>query len=98
MVDLRNPQPLLAQLCTIAAAAGTAILEVYGRDFAVHYKDDRSPLSEADQVAERIIVERLRALDASVPILSEESRARRRSTMIRSATWSASVSGERSSL
>jgi 3'(2'), 5'-bisphosphate nucleotidase len=73
MLDLRNPQPLLAQLSTIAAAAGTAILEVYGRDFAVHYKDDRSPLTEADEVSQRIIVERLRALDDSVPILSEES-------------------------
>jgi 3'(2'), 5'-bisphosphate nucleotidase len=73
MLDLRNPQPLLVQLCTIAAAAGTAILEVYGRDFAVHYKADRSPLTEADEVSQRIIAERLRALDNSIPILSEES-------------------------
>ena len=73
MLDLRNPQPLLAQLCTIAAEAGGAILEVYGRDFAVHYKDDRSPLTEADEVSQRIIVERLHALDDSVPVLSEES-------------------------
>jgi len=73
MLDLRNPQPLLAQLCTIATEAGGAILEVYGRDFAVHYKDDRSPLTEADEVSQQIIAERLRALDDSVPLLSEES-------------------------
>jgi 3'(2'), 5'-bisphosphate nucleotidase len=73
MLDLRNPQPLLAQLCTIASEAGGAILEVYGRDFAVQYKDDRSPLTEADEVSHRIIAERLRALDDSVPLLSEES-------------------------
>ncbi len=73
MLDLRNPQPLLAQLCTIAAEAGGAILEVYGRDFAVQYKDDRSPLTEADEVSQRIIAERLHALDGSVPLLSEES-------------------------
>jgi 3'(2'), 5'-bisphosphate nucleotidase len=73
MLDLRNPQPLLAKLCTIAAAAGVAILEVYGRDFAVRLKDDRSPLTEADEVSHRLIAEQLRALDESVPILSEES-------------------------
>jgi len=73
MLDLRNPQPLLAELCAIAAEAGGAILDVYGRDFAVHYKDDRSPLTEADEVSQRIIAERLRALDDSVPLLSEES-------------------------
>jgi 3'(2'), 5'-bisphosphate nucleotidase len=73
MLDLRNPQPLLAQLCTIASEAGGAILEVYGRDIAVQYKDDRSPLTEADEVSHRIIAERLRALDDSVPLLSEES-------------------------
>jgi 3'(2'), 5'-bisphosphate nucleotidase len=73
MLDLRNPQPLLAQLCTIASEAGGAILEVYGRDIAVQYKDDRSPLTEADEVSHRIIAERLRTLDDSVPLLSEES-------------------------
>jgi 3'(2'), 5'-bisphosphate nucleotidase len=73
MLDLRNPQSLLVQLCAIAAAAGEAILEVYGRDFAVQLKEDRSPLTEADEVSHRLIAERLRALDESVPILSEES-------------------------
>ena len=73
MIDLRNPQPLLAELCAIASAAGDAILEVYGREFAVQLKDDRSPLTEADQISHRIIVERVRALDESVPMLSEES-------------------------
>jgi len=73
MIDLRNPQPLLAELCAIARAAGDAILEVYGTDFAVRLKDDRSPLTEADQISNRIIAEGLHALDASVPLLSEES-------------------------
>jgi len=73
MIHLRNPQTLLADLCAIARAAGDAILEVYGRDFAVRLKDDRSPLTEADEVSHRIIGERLRLLDASVPLLSEES-------------------------
>jgi 3'(2'), 5'-bisphosphate nucleotidase len=73
MIDLANPAPLLAELCAIARAADDAILEVYGRDFAVHLKDDRSPLTEADEISHRIIAARLHALDGSVPVLSEES-------------------------
>jgi 3'(2'), 5'-bisphosphate nucleotidase len=73
MIDLRNPRPLLNELCEIVSAAGDAILEVYGREHAVQLKDDRSPLTEADQVSHRIIVERVRALDESLPLLSEES-------------------------
>ena len=73
MIDFGNPSPVLADLCAIARAAGDAILEVYGRDFKVEFKDDRSPLTEADQVAHRIIGERLHALDESLPMLSEES-------------------------
>jgi len=73
MIDLRDPAPALAELCAIARAAGVAILDVYGREFLVQLKDDRSPLTEADQVSHHIIVERLRALDESLPVLSEES-------------------------
>ncbi len=73
MIDLRNPGPVLAELCAIAQAAGEAILEVYGSEFSVQLKDDRSPLTEADRVPHRIIGERLRALDDALPMLSEES-------------------------
>jgi 3'(2'), 5'-bisphosphate nucleotidase len=73
MLDLGNPALVLAELCAIARAAGEAILEVYGREFKVQLKDDRSPLTEADQVAHRIIGERLHAFDETVPMLSEES-------------------------
>ena len=73
MIDLRNPGPLLAEICAIARAAGDAILEVYGREFSVRLKDDQSPLTEADSLAHRIIGERLRAFDSTVPMLSEES-------------------------
>jgi 3'(2'), 5'-bisphosphate nucleotidase len=58
-----------------AKAAGDAILEVYYKDFAVRYKDDRSPLTLADQRAHTIIVSHLS--DPAVvryPILSEEGK------------------------
>jgi 3'(2'), 5'-bisphosphate nucleotidase len=73
MIDLNHAAPLLEELCAIARAAGDAVLEVYGREFKVQLKDDSSPLTEADQVSHRIIVERLRALDDTLPLLSEES-------------------------
>ena len=64
---------LLDAIATIARDAGRAILEVYGTDFSVTLKDDRSPLTEADRRAHEIIDAGLRALDPSVPVLSEEA-------------------------
>ena len=73
MIDLRDPQPTLTALCAIAEAAGTAILEIYGREVAVELKEDRSPLTAADRAAHELIAARLRGLDESVPLLSEEA-------------------------
>lgn len=57
----------------IAARAAQAILDVYESDFAVASKDDRSPLTEADLAAHRLIVAALRELTPDLPVLSEES-------------------------
>ena len=60
---------------TAAQAAwdgGQAILEVYQRDFTVEYKDDRSPLTEADRAAHEIICAGLKS--TGLPVLSEESK------------------------
>jgi len=74
MTDSRQERRLLDAACEIAREAGRAILDVYGRDdFAVSRKSDNSPLTEADQVAHGIISGALAKLDASLPILSEES-------------------------
>jgi 3'(2'), 5'-bisphosphate nucleotidase len=71
---MKDSERLLDAACEIAQSAGHAILEVYGRpDFAVARKSDNSPLTEADQVAHRIISDALTALDGSIPVLSEES-------------------------
>jgi len=57
----------------IARDAGAAIMEVYRQDFTVEHKDDRSPLTQADLAAHRIIVAGLEKLTPDVPVLSEES-------------------------
>ena len=51
----------------IARAAGAAIMDVYRQDFAVEHKDDRSPLTQADLAAHRIIVAGLEKLTPGVP-------------------------------
>jgi 3'(2'), 5'-bisphosphate nucleotidase len=63
---------LLEQVEAIARAAGAAIMEVYGREFAVSAKEDRSPLTEADAAAHRVIAARLAQLRPELPLLSEE--------------------------
>jgi 3'(2'), 5'-bisphosphate nucleotidase len=67
-------------LTTLLAAkrAGEAILEVYGSDFAVEQKDDKSPLTLADKRSHEIIMDVLEQTitvdDCTVPVLSEEGR------------------------
>jgi 3'(2'), 5'-bisphosphate nucleotidase len=64
---------LLDAVLDLARRAGDAILEVYGTDFSVEAKADRSPLTEADLRAHRLIVDGLAALTPDLPVLSEES-------------------------
>lgn len=64
---------LRRDLLPIVREAGRAILAVYERDFAVEYKDDASPLTQADLASNRVILQRLTALTPDLPVLSEES-------------------------
>ena len=55
--------------------AGLAILNVYKQEFDVSYKEDRSPLTLADQRSHDIIVDYLTdPSENSLPILSEEGK------------------------
>jgi len=59
-----------------AKDAGRAILDVYGQDFDISYKDDHSPLTLADRRSHSIIVSHLSdASGEGLPILSEEGRS-----------------------
>ena len=55
--------------------AGKAILEVYENEtlFNTEYKQDRSPLTEADKRSNRIICDALANLFPDIPIISEEN-------------------------
>lgn len=61
-------------LVDIATRAGEAIMEIYVQDFEVITKEDKSPLTEADQKANTIIVDALKQHYAHIPIISEENK------------------------
>ncbi len=63
---------IIPALVRLAREAGEEILDVYERDFSVEYKDDRSPLTEADNRSNALIVKGLKELNEDIPILSEE--------------------------
>lgn len=58
----------------IAQEAGKAILEIYQKDFKIEYKNDNSPLTEADTKSNQIICTMLEKLYPNIPILSEENK------------------------
>ena len=63
----------LEKIVTIAQEAGKAIMKIYKKDFKVEYKDDKSPLTEADLKANEIICQKLEELYPNIPIMSEEN-------------------------
>ena len=64
---------LAAGVVDAVFAAGDAIMEVYGRaDHGVVHKADASPLTAADQAAQRILAAALAELAPDIPMLSEE--------------------------
>ena len=63
------------KIVAIAKEAGTAIMTIYAKDFEVEFKEDESPLTEADKTANTIICEALQKLYPAIPILSEENKA-----------------------
>jgi len=64
---------MLQTIIPAAKEAGRLIMEIYNRDFAVDYKDDRSPLTEADRASDRYIQSVLAERYPHISIMSEES-------------------------
>jgi 3'(2'), 5'-bisphosphate nucleotidase len=60
-------------LCALAREAGYAIMAIYATDFAARTKPDSSPVTDADETAERIILAGLARLAPDIPVVAEES-------------------------
>jgi 3'(2'), 5'-bisphosphate nucleotidase len=74
MSDDAHPD-LLELAKEVAIEAGKAVLEVYeNRDFDAYQKDDDSPVTSADYLANDIINKRLSEATPDIPILSEENK------------------------
>ena len=64
---------LAAAARRLALEAGRTIMAFYRAGTAVETKDDRSPVTEADRAADRLIVAGLQDADPRIPVISEES-------------------------
>ena len=59
---------------TAAKLAGETIMAIYSKDFSVCYKDDKSPVTDADVQANKLILESLLSVFPDDGTLSEEAR------------------------
>ncbi|MEO1136216.1 MAG: 3'(2'),5'-bisphosphate nucleotidase CysQ [Pseudomonadota bacterium] len=72
MSDRFTSDELSNTLCPVALNAGAAVMTVYKSDFKADAKPDASPVTEADRIAEDIILAGLMAFAPAIPVLAEE--------------------------
>jgi len=64
---------LLNALIDMSQQAGQAIMAIYGTDMNIDFKTDHSPVTQADQQAEDIILAALAQIAPDIPVISEEA-------------------------
>jgi 3'(2'), 5'-bisphosphate nucleotidase len=67
------PSPFMQSLIDLAVVAGSEIMAIYATDFSAKAKGDLTPVTEADEAAEKIILEGLAKIGSGVPVISEEA-------------------------
>lgn len=65
--------PMILDLADIAYDAGRIILKHYAEEIVAREKKDHSPVTSADEEAEKFILRRLHHLAPGVPVVAEES-------------------------
>lgn len=75
MTSNASPSPRLLALAGLAVTAGREIMSIYANPPAARQKADLTPVTEADEAAERIILAGLRTQDPATPVVSEEAAA-----------------------
>lgn len=68
----QEPATLVEDLIAIARAAGAAALVHYGRGAAARAKADGSPVTDADEASEAVILDGLARLTPDIQVVSEE--------------------------
>jgi 3'(2'), 5'-bisphosphate nucleotidase len=77
----------LVEAVKLARDAGALLLEVYATDFEVAYKGKSDPVTEADRIANELIVRRLRDAFPNDAMVAEESEDNRPETRPRGRCW-----------
>lgn len=76
--EMRTIMPFKAiqieEIKTIALQAGEIIMDIYNKDFSVEYKEDESPLTQADLHSNKYICQKLQELYPNIPLMSEENK------------------------
>jgi 3'(2'), 5'-bisphosphate nucleotidase len=80
-------EDLLELAATLAERAAHAINAIRAAGFAVERKTDESPVTEADRIAEALIVEGLRVATPDIPVVAEEEVAAGLVTALAARTW-----------
>ncbi|MEM8748781.1 MAG: 3'(2'),5'-bisphosphate nucleotidase CysQ [Pseudomonadota bacterium] len=68
-------QTCIASLLPAVREAGAAIMDVYRAGVQADEKDDGSPVTQADRLADKILTKALRAFSGDIPIVCEEDPA-----------------------
>ncbi|WP_341912541.1 3'(2'),5'-bisphosphate nucleotidase CysQ [Ferrovibrio terrae] len=81
------PHELAMALLPLAREAGAAIMAIYATPFVARSKEDRSPVTDADDAAEAIILAGLRKLTPAIPVVAEELATRGEAPAVGSAPF-----------
>ena len=82
MTSMKDNQVLAAAMIPAVLRAGRAEMEIYQSDFTVATKEDNSPVTKADKVAEQIILDALAEIAPNIPVVSEEAASEGRTPAI----------------
>jgi 3'(2'), 5'-bisphosphate nucleotidase len=72
---MNSPSPRLVALVRLAHEAGTVIMRHYAGITEARTKSDHSPVTDADEEAERCILAGLRDIAPGIPVVAEEEAA-----------------------
>ncbi len=74
-MTLPNRGKLLSEIIDLTDVAGDEIMKIYRGDMQVRQKADASPVTAADEAAEKIILAGLHKLTPDIPVVAEEEAA-----------------------
>jgi 3'(2'), 5'-bisphosphate nucleotidase len=74
-MTMPQPSQTLLELAKLAQIAGQAIMAIYNGDMNTRIKSDHSPVTDADERAEKIILTGLTTSFPTIPVVAEEAAA-----------------------